>query len=333
MITELDLEIINALQINPRADSAQVAEALGLSGPTVARRWKTLCDAGLAWVTPAPGANFLKTAWSAFLLLTTVPSEQEAVVRRLCAEPAFATVSIVSGPHDVLVDCFVSSHADLMSAVTDAVAGLPGVTGRDVVFVTELYRNASDWRSDTLEPAKVRRMAKGAARSPAPAVPDALDARLLAELANDGRASWVRLGTACGISAQTARRRVERIFGSGCMSLRCDTSLAVQQGLREVNLSLNVPAVHVEAVGRYFGNLPSCRVSAQVLGVANLLVTLWVRDYLEVQGHELELAVRAPGSTVISRGAVLRTCKRLGHVLDPSGQNSGVVPMPLWRDA
>lgn len=85
--------------------------------------------------------------------------------------------------------------------------------------------------------------------------------------------------------------------------------------------------------GSLAAGLPSCRLSAQVLGAQNLVVTLWVRDYLEVQGHERELAARAPGSTVISRQAVVRTYKRLGHLLDESGRSRSVVPLPLWREA
>ncbi|WP_211877003.1 Lrp/AsnC family transcriptional regulator [Pseudarthrobacter albicanus] len=333
MISELDLEIVNALQINPRADWSRVADVLGLSGPTIARRWTALADQGLAWITPAPGPRYLNAGWSAFVHLSSLPGEHEALIRRLCAEPAFGTVSLVSGPHDLFVDCFASSHEELMGIVTGGFADLPGVTRREVVFVTELYRQASEWRSGTLEPALARLMAKESLPVPSAYAPDRLDATLLEELARDGRASWAELGAACGVSPQTARRRVERFLAAGYMTMRCDTSVAARQGLREVSLSLNVPATQVDAIGRYFAGLPSCRLSAQVLGAQNLLVTLWVRDYLEVQGHERELAARAPGSTVISREAVVRTYKRLGHLLDESGRSCSVVPLPLWREA
>ncbi|GAB3557331.1 Lrp/AsnC family transcriptional regulator [Arthrobacter alkaliphilus] len=310
-----------------------MGHALGLSGPTVARRWAALAEQGLAWITPAPGPRYLSAGWSAFISLSSLPSEHEALVRKLCSEPAFGTVSLVSGSHDLFVDCFASSHEELMEIVTGSFAGLPGVTHREVVFVTKLYRQASDWRSGTLEPARARLMSAEPLPAPEAYAPDHLDASLLAELARDGRASWAELGAACGVSPQTARRRVERFLGSGYMTLRCDTSASAQQGLREVSLILNVPAHHVDAVGRYFAALPNCRLSAQVLGAQNLLVTLWVRDYLEVQGHERELAERAPGSVVISRQAVVRIYKRLGHVLDGSGRNLSVVPLPLWREA
>ncbi len=277
-----------------------------------------------------PGMDNTCAGWSAFIHISSTPSESQALIERVCAEPAFGTVSLVTGSHDLFVDCFASSHEELMDIVTGSFPELPGVTHREVVFVTKLYRQASDWRSGTLEPARARLVsAQPLAEQPGYA-PDRLDAELLVELAKDGRASWAELGSACGVSPQTARRRVERFLATGYITLRCDASTAAQQGLREVTLVLNVPAQYVDDVGRYFAGLGNCRLSAQVLGAQNLLVTLWVRDYLEVQAYERELAERAPGSSVISRQAVVRTFKRLGHVLDAAGRSTRVVPLPLW---
>ncbi|GAA1496733.1 Lrp/AsnC family transcriptional regulator [Paeniglutamicibacter kerguelensis] len=331
MISELDLEIVNALQVNPRADWARVADALGLSAPTVARHWNVLAEQGLAWITPAPGPRYPSVGWSAFIYVSSVPAELDAIVSRLCAEPAFGTVSLVSGSHDLFIDCFASSHEALMDILSGAFADLPGVIQREIVFITKLYRQAAEWRSGTLEPGRAQLVA-ASRQPPQPEFqPDGLDALLLEELARDGRATWAEMGAACMVSPQTAKRRLERFLAAGYMALRCDTSMDFQQGMREVTLVLNVPATHVDAVGRYFSELPNCRLSAQVLGAQNLVVTLWVRDYLEVQGHERELATRAPGSTVISRQAVIRYYKRLGHLLDEAGRNRGLVPLPLWR--
>jgi DNA-binding Lrp family transcriptional regulator len=331
ILSELDLEIVNALQINPRAEWNRVADALGLSGPTVARRWTFLAEEGLAWITPSPGPRYLSAGWSAFIQLSSLPGKTEALIQRLCAEPAFGTVSMVTGSHDVFLDCFASSHEELMDIVTGSFPGLPGISHREVVFVTKLYRQASEWRSGTLEPGRARLVSPESRPAPAGYSPDRLDALLLKELAKDGRASWAGLGAACGVSPQTARRRVERFLAAGYITLRCDASTAVNRGLRELTLMLSVPAHYVDDVGRYFAAQTNCRLSAQVLGVQNLVVTLWVRDYLEAQAFEQELAERAPGSSVISRQAVVRTYKRLGHVLDESGRSRSVVPLPLWR--
>jgi DNA-binding Lrp family transcriptional regulator len=323
--------IVNALHINPRADWSRVAEVLGLSAPTVARRWKALAGQGLAWITPAPGPRYLGAGWSAFIHISSQPSKHRELIGRLCAEPAFATVSVVSGPHDLFVDCFASSNEALMGIVAEAFAELPGVIRREVVFVTKLYRQASEWRSGTLETAQGR--LGDCVQTVAGRLHPRSARRRAAAGAGPGRSG--ELGgprRACSVSPQTARRRVERFLAAGYMVLRCDAAAAVQQGQREVSLILNVPASRVDAVGRYFAGLPGCRVSAQVLGVQNLLVTLWVRDYLEVQAHERELAALAPGSVVVSRQAVVRTYKRLGHLLDVAGRSTGVVPLPLWSE-
>jgi DNA-binding Lrp family transcriptional regulator len=281
---------------------------------------------------PGAGAAIPQRRGSGFVYLSSVSSEFGSLIRRLCAEPAFGTVSLVSGPHDVMVDCFAATYEELMQVVTGTFADLPGVNSRDVVFVSRLFRHGSQWRSWSLEPARARIMTEQAAPPSPTYAPDRVDSSLLAELARDGRATWAELGAAGGVSAQTARRRVERFLSSGYVTMRCDTALAVQQGLREVNLGLNVPAPQVESIGQYFAGLSSCRMSAQVLGTQNLTVTLWVRDYLEIQRHEEALAAKAPGSTVVSRQVVVRAYKRIGHLLDESGRRRGYVPMPLWRD-
>ncbi|MGP5227702.1 Lrp/AsnC family transcriptional regulator [Arthrobacter rhombi] len=250
-------------------------------------------------------------------------------MEQLCQDPAFATVSLVSGPHDLMVDCYASSHDELIRTLTRSFASLPGLVHRDVMFSTTLHRGASEWRSGTLEPAQVRQLSTPAQPVRVGHVPDGLDTRLVAGLAADGRMSWARLGEECGVSAQTAKRRISRILDAGFLTLRCDAALEIGAGQREVSLLLSVPAVSVEAIGAYLGNLPGCRLSAEVLGAANLLVTLWVHDFFEVHDLEVELGRRSPESTVVSRQATVRHYKRAGRLLDATGRSRGTVP--LWE--
>ncbi|RZL70660.1 MAG: AsnC family protein, partial [Rhodococcus sp. (in: high G+C Gram-positive bacteria)] len=70
---ELDLAIIGALQLNPRADWADVAEALQYSPKTLARRWKLLSESGSAWIAVAPGPTFLQFGCAAWLAITCRP--------------------------------------------------------------------------------------------------------------------------------------------------------------------------------------------------------------------------------------------------------------------
>lgn len=330
IISELDLEITNALEINPRADWALVASALGVSASTVGRRWAYLESEGLAWVTLAPGERFLSTASAAFINLSVRPSRYEKTIEALCGVPEFATVSMVSGAYDLQLDCFAADSEQLMATITSAFENLKGVVSRNVIFLTVLYRHGSQWTSGSLAPAQAN-LIKGSGQETAEAGSGSgLTRRILGHLAQSGRASWSELGAAAGVSPQTARRRVERYVATEYVSFRCDTSPALQAGRREISLGLNIPATHVEVVGQYFAGLSSCRVSAQVLGSENLTVTLRVRDYKEILHHERQLHGLAPGSTVVSRQAVIRTYKRMGHLLDDRGQRRGFVPLSLW---
>ena len=48
---ELDLQIVNCLQLQPRASWTLGGEALDVDPVTVARRWQRLSSAGIAWVS------------------------------------------------------------------------------------------------------------------------------------------------------------------------------------------------------------------------------------------------------------------------------------------
>ena len=332
MVSELDLKIIHALQIHPRVDWGKLSTVLDVSAPTLARRWDAMTESGIAWVTPFPGPHYHDAGWSAFLYLSSKPDQQEELLDHLCQNPAFATVSLVSGPYDVLVDCYVSSYAAMLKILTESFANLPGLARREVVFTTEYFRTAVEWRSGTLEPGQMRRLEASVGLAHRRPVPDAVDARLIEELSIDGRAPWAQLGTTCGVSAQTAKRRVERLLASGYLTLRCDTATEVVAGQREITLLLSASASEVDTIGGYLASLPNCRVSAQILGAANILATLWVHDFGEVKELELELARRAPNCTVTSRQATVRHYKRAGRLLDSQGRSRGRVPVPLWGE-
>lgn len=334
MLSEFDLAIVTAMQVNPRADWARLGAALGTSGTTVARHWERLGEQRLAWVAAVPGHNFLRRGHSAHVFLTAPPSHHADIAARLCDEPAAATVALVTGGHDFRIDCFAATHVDLDPIIAEAFSLLPGVTRMEAAYVSMIHRQGSDWRGGALD----RTQARAVARTPAAGdpsrrrPPDTLDSKLFAALSADGRAAWRDLGKACDVSAQTARRRIEGHLASGYIDLRCDTADSADEQFREVSLVMNIPAARLSAVGEYFGALPNCRVSAQVLSVHNLVATLWVRDLTEIQAHESELDSLAPGSTVLSRSVTVKTFKRVGHVVDAAGRTERVVPLSLWGE-
>ena len=332
VLAETDLALINALQVAPRAEWSDVGRALGISPSTAARRWEALAGAGVAWVTCAPGPRFLGRTM--FVSLRAAQGTHAALCERLCAEPAAATVSMVTGPFDFLVDCFAADAEELNELAIGTFAAMPEVARSEASLAVGIYRTGSDYRSGVLDPAALRMIGDaGAGGTSGSWRPDPVDAMLLHGLSLDGRVSWAELGESCAVSPQTARRRVQRMLAANHVALRCEYALTARGPLYEVNLQLDVPAKALVQAASYFGRLKECRLSSQVISAHNLNVTLWIRDLHEVNRHELELAELLPGTRVLGRDVSVRTVKRLGHVLDHSGRSTAFIPPSVWTPA
>ncbi|WP_186526011.1 Lrp/AsnC family transcriptional regulator [Leekyejoonella antrihumi] len=332
ILSELDLAIINALQIRPRGEWARIGSALGVTGATAARHWARLRSERLAWIATVPGPQFADNGHAAHVFLSAAPRAHETLAERLCAEPAAATVALVTGGHDFRIDCFSGTHEDLSRTISERFASLPGVTRTETAFVTRVHRQSSLWRSGVLDKQQSASVAAASQTAlPRRTTVDEIDSALLDVLAGDGRLSWAELAAACDVSPQTARRRVEQHLASGYLVLRCEFAGSAGQPTREASLILSVPARHLEEAGRYVASLPNCRISVQTLSVHNLVATFWVHDLSEIHAYEREIEARAPGTAVLSRSVTLRTYKRVGHILDREGRSAGRVPLSMWE--
>lgn len=323
--SEVDLALLGALEVNPRAEWTAVGAALELSATTVARRWAALSGDGEAWVTPAPGHLFAAEAGCAFAFLAIDPQQLDAAVAVLAQHPVFATMSRVTGDFDLMIDCFGASLTALLDDIGPALAAVPGILRKEILVTTRVHRHGTQWRSGTIARDQARTL-RSEARATA-AGRRRIEVQLVEALTRDGRLTWEQLGTVLGRSAQTARRHTNALLGRGILTLRCDRARRFDASRREASFALSVPAPRLEEAARFFAELPSCRLSAEVLGPFNLVATLWVRELAELQRIESELATRIPEAVVQQRTLSVRTDKRLGHVLDAAGRTTGVVPM------
>lgn len=330
MLNETDLAIVNVLEVQPRIEFTALADALKLSPATVARRWEALVDAGQAWVTISPGPRHHEIGWSAFLSIAANVGDQDRLAECLCAEPSFASVLLMSGENQFLVDCFATSVEESMRLLTEVFPRLPGVVRRRIDPITKMYRLGSQWRSGALETPVRRALESGAPRISGQRIPDAVDARLLEALAVDGRAGWQNIADDAGVSAQTAKRRITSLLESGFMTFRADTSTLERSGLQEVVIDWAIPIDAIDEVGAAVAADPMCRVSSQVLAAANFTATLWVHDYGQVQNHEAKVLRIAPRARVVERNAALRPYKRMGQVLGADGKRLTTVPVTWW---
>src|SRR5580658_2784233 len=225
-VDDLDLQLAQCLGVDGRASFSAIAEVLGVSDQTVARRYRRLRSTGVLRVL---GLKYPKSAGGAnwFLRLRCVPGSGEAIAAALARRSDTAWVQLLSGDTEVL--------CSLRGVGTDGTDGTDGTeslltrlprSGR-IVAVTaysrlHMFTGGPDALGfiDVLPAARVeplRVMVRPAGPRGAPAEPGDLDAALLSALAADGRTPFADLAIATGWSETTVRRRVEQLREAGAL--------------------------------------------------------------------------------------------------------------------
>lgn len=333
-LDEVDLRLINALQLDPRAPWSRVADALDLDPVTVARRWARLFGAGAAWVSAHAGRGQFAEGCTAFVEVDCEASQADAVASTLARWPHVLTVEHTSGARDLLLTVIVPSLSALSRYVLESIGSLPGVRTTRSQVVTDTYAIGGDWRLRALAPQERARLADGSGNPHPAARPlTETDKKLILGLCRDGRASLTDLAAAASVSVTTARRRVRTLLASRSVLLRCDLAQPLSGWPVSTWIWAQVPAGERDEVARRLATLPDTRACfALTGGPASLLYCTWLRSLADAQQAERQLTTLAPDSRVIDRAVVLRFVKRVGYLLDDAGRRTGVVPTDVWSD-
>ncbi|MDI3418151.1 Lrp/AsnC family transcriptional regulator [Streptomyces luteolus] len=333
-VSELDLALVNALQLRPRASWSELAPLLGVTASTLARRWERLCGTGLAWVYAVPGREFTRSRCTAFVLLRCEPGARSGLVERLSAYTEAATIEVTApGTADLFLDVLAPDLNSLGRFVTETLDRLPGITSVACLFATSLYVEGSRWRLRSLDPAQLSALGNSASTAADQVRTldlDTVDRALIDPLVRDGRLSLAELAERTGTSPATVRRRLRRLTDAGVLAFRCDVAAPLAGHPVPVTLLAQTPARDMGAVHRTLAALPECRLVAGVTGPANVLATLWVHDMADIQRRETALCSRLPTLTITDRIVGLHTVKRMGHLLDAEGLRTGVQPISPW---
>ncbi|MFJ9927832.1 MULTISPECIES: Lrp/AsnC family transcriptional regulator [Streptomyces] len=334
MISELDLALVHALQIRPRAAWSDLAPLLGATAVTLARRWERLTRRGLAWLSAVPGRTFARTRCTAFVLLRCAPAARERLAARVAELTEAVTVELTApGTADLLLDVLTPDPVALHRFLTEELAALPDVTGVECLHATSLYADGTRWRLGSLDAAQLTALDRAGAGDPgAGAAPplDGLDRAVLRALAEDGRLPLAELAQRTGTSAATVRRRLHRLTAADIVAFRCDMAPALTGLPVAVTFRGRAPVRDVNALHRTLATLPECRLVAAVTGPANILATYWLRDIGAVQHRETTLGARLPSLEITDRILAHRTVKRMGHLLAPDGHRIATRPIEPW---
>lgn len=286
-VDPLDLRILHALQLDGRAPFRRIADVLGVSDRTVARRFDRLRASGVARVTAVPDS--------------TRTGQAEWVVRlRVLPGVAHAVADALAGRPDTPWVCLVSSGTEivcLFRTMDGAPAPLTWMTHRQGIVHADaqrLLRHLTDHR---------RRVGDGT-----PVALTDLDRRLLPVLAADGRAAYPQLARAVGWSESAVRRRLEELRESHTIRFDVATDPRLFGYSAQCLLWLSVTPSRLASVAGALAGDPGTTFVGATSGPHQLLAVMVCRDemalYDYVNGRIGALdGVRSVETAVVTRSA------------------------------
>lgn len=328
-LDEDDLALLEALQRDPRARWNEVADVVGTNAVTARRRWERLRASGAAWVTGTPGWGTWDAQCLAYVDVSCEPRAKTRVAEEIAGDVHALSVDITAGSSDLLVTVAAMDLPTLGRYLLERLDRVAGVTATRTRIATRLHAEGSLWRLGVLPPGKPVQGPRAFIRT---APLSQLDRDLLVALGRDGRASYAVLAEATKTSQPTARRRVDRLISTGAVLLRTEVAAPLAGWPVTVVMWADAQAGRLDEVATQIASLRQVRLCATLASTPSLVVVAWLASLDELHRFEQSLVQGVSGVEVLDRRVVLRSVKRMGHLLDELGRATSTVAMDVWRD-
>jgi DNA-binding Lrp family transcriptional regulator len=317
-VDALDRQLVQCLGVDGRAAFSAIAEVLGVSDQTVARRYRRLRSAGVLRVV---GLKYPTSAAHWFLRLRCVPGSGEAIAAALAQRPDTAWVQLLSGDTEVLC----SLRGDGSEGTESLLTRMPR-SGR-IVAVTAYSRlhmftggpDALDFM-DVLPAARVaplRVQVRAKQRPVAAEAASDLDGALFAALALDGRTPCADIAGASAYSETTVRRRLDQLRDLGLLYFDLELDMPTFGFRSAAWMWLSVPPSQLAAVGSALAKFPEIAYVTATTGPSNLAACAVCRDDESLYEFLTAKVGALPGVERVETAPIIRTVKQASPVMAP----------------
>jgi DNA-binding Lrp family transcriptional regulator len=313
----LDRRLAHALQIDGRAPFSAIAEALGVSDQTVARRYRRLRSSGLlrvVGVVDAARAGY--TMWA--LRVRCTPDAARGVAGALARRSDTNWVHLLSGGTEITCGVHARTAEERDALLLQK---LPR-TGRVVSVTAHLmlhmfYGGPTGWvgraaltaeQAERLRPASPDQVDE-------PVVLGDADHALLDTLARDGRAGHAELAAVTGWSESTVKRRMDHLRRTGLLYYDVDTPSQALGYHAEARLWMSVRPSELVAVGEALTGHAEVAFASATTGPTNLMAAVTCRDTPSLYGYMTEKIGALEAVQHVETAPVIRTVKRAGSIL------------------
>lgn len=319
----VDLRLIHALQIDPRASWSDLAPVVGADAVTLARRWHRLSSSGLAWVSAyRPGQS---RPTFALIEVECSPGSAVATFEALAQLPDVISVDFTAGSRDLIVTLVAKTERDVTTFLLHGLGEFPSIRAARTHLVTGIIKEGGAWRLRDLTAAEVQRIPSvrpPRARAPKQ-VPDQLRRVIESELAIDGRASTTAIAAKAGTTSQRVADAIATMRSKRELSFRTDIARQYSGWPVHAWYFMQVPASSIEKLRDSLARIEEVRLAVRAASKYNLIMSVWLRNLDDVQRLEVLLEHSIHGARIGDRSLVIQTGKHLGRMLDDDGRATG----------
>ncbi|OMI38749.1 Lrp/AsnC family transcriptional regulator [Streptomyces sparsogenes] len=316
---DLDRQLVQALQLDGRAPFSRIADVLGVSDQTVARRYTRLRTAGTIRVLGLTDPVALgEVVW--LVRVQCAPDAAVSVAEALARRPDTSWVSLLSGGTEIAAITRAASGEDSDALLLRKLPRTPRVVGVAAHCMLHEYFGGPEGlvsKSGMLTPRQIERLTHPVSpRPPGPPVAlDEGDRRLLGVLARDGRAGLAELVAATGWSQSTVRRRLAELRSDGTLYFDVDYHPRLFGHGSTAVLWLSVPPAELAAAGEAVAAHPEVAFACATTGPHNLLAIVVCRDVRGLYDYLTTRVAALPGVRGMETSPTIRRIKGPGPLL------------------
>jgi DNA-binding Lrp family transcriptional regulator len=311
----LDTQLLHALQLDGRAPFSTIAEVLGVSDQTIARRYSRLHDARRLRVRGLSDAQRLRdTRW--IVRVQCTPNAAAAAADALARRPDTSWISLTSGGTEIV--CVVRTASGdqdnrLLLQTLPRNRFVVAMTAHCVLHTffgdpTGLINKLGSLNKRQV--AKLRRPSVSATTEPVSL--SAVDRKLLGLLENDGRATFAELAAAADASQTTVRRRIAELRANGALYFDVDFDQALLDLHVRAMVWLSVAPSQLVAVGKALAGHPETAYVAATTGASNLYASVVCADTAALYTYLTTRIAALTGIERVETVPIVRSVKRSG---------------------
>ncbi|GAA3204999.1 Lrp/AsnC family transcriptional regulator [Nonomuraea helvata] len=316
MLDDLDRGLVHALHIDGRAPFSRIAEVLGVSTQTVARRYRRLrAEAGLRVVGLPAQDHTGQAQWA--VRLTAAPAAAQTLAHALARRPDTSWVKLASGGTEIFA--IVQAPHDSRPSRSLLLHDIPrtsGITAVSAQLLLHTYLGGpTAWhgRLQALDERQREQLAPQAHTAAGPTSLTAADHGLIDALRHDGRAGYAELAAATGWSQATVARRLADLRARELVFFDVEVHVAAYGVTTQALLWMTVAPAHLDEVATALATHHELAVVAATTGQTNLLANALCSTPAGLHRYLTRRLGALDRISALETAPVLHTLKAAGH--------------------